>query len=80
MLYFPNGDPWKRRRIEVWIPIGVEVDRSLLEEAVFRSLRFVLFSKQVRMIRRNRWYGLYPGLSAIVLQDRCERTLAACFM
>jgi hypothetical protein len=52
----------------------------MLEEAVFRSLRFVLFSKQVAMIRRNRWYGLYPGLSAIVLQDRCERTLAACFM
>jgi hypothetical protein len=70
MLFFPNGDPWIRGRIDVWIPVGAVVDRARLVLVVFKSLNYSLFSKQIPILNKSRWRGLYPASSAFILQDR----------
>ena len=68
-FFFPNGDPHIRGRIEIWIPIGVTVDRRLLVEAVARSINFLTFSGNIPICKRHRWRGLYSGLGAFILLD-----------
>ena len=69
MEFWPNGDPSKRDCIEVWLPVGTEVDRAFLVEAVARSIIFIAFSRSQPVIKRHRWRGIYFGLSAFILLD-----------
>ena len=69
MECWPNGDPFKRGQIEVWLPIGTEIDRGFLVEAVSRAINFIAFSRNQPIIKRHRWRGIYPGMSAYVLLD-----------
>ena len=67
MQFWPNGDPFIKRRIEVWLPVGTEANRTYIVEAVARSLNYICFSSNQPLIKRHRWYGIYPGFSAYVL-------------
>jgi hypothetical protein len=69
ILYFPNGDPWLRGQIEVWVPVGSLVSHNAIANAIASSLNFTLFSSMVPIIKRHRWRGLYSGLGAFALHD-----------
>ena len=62
MTYFPNGDPWLRGTIEVWLPVGTAVDRPALVKAISGSLYQAMMNEKVPIIKRNRWRGLCNGL------------------
>ena len=67
MQFWPNGDPFLKRRIEVWLPVGTEANRTFVVEAVARSLNYMCFSKNQPIIKKHRWYGIYPGFSSFLL-------------
>ena len=69
MESWPNGDPFLKGHIDVWLPIGTEVNRTFIVEAVGRAINFMAFSRNICMIKRHRWRGLYPGLSQFILLD-----------
>jgi hypothetical protein len=56
-------------RIDVWIPIGADVNRSMIAGAVARSITAMCFNSNVPICKRHRWRGLYPGLSMFILME-----------
>ena len=69
MLFFPNGDPWKRGQIDIWIPSGGDIERSQVCKVVAQSLKMTVFSSLPNVVNMMRWRGLYGGLADFSLQD-----------
>ena len=66
MVFFPNGDPCQRGRIDVWVPVWAVVSLEPLVDAVSKSFSYMFFfyectdNQEVAMARTlPRRFGLY---------------------